>query len=450
MLLFKNKRENDFFVFLILTLNFVMKLPNYLFLCVLCLVLLNFQNLVAKQNINYYLQEAYKNNPSINEQNNFMKINKLQKDLDYAQNSDFQVYLSANYLFAPYFNNSNGIINTNPDQTAIGYDVGITNGGLYSALFNVEKNIFNNPLKNALSQQRLIYDSSTKNNIELLKRDIKKQVIDQYLQSYLSDSLYKITNELISYLNEQLVISEELVEEGLAKQSDYLLLSLEIENQRSISKNYLSQFETNLFDLNTTCGIKDNKDIELDSLSLELHNENISSSLYKRYEIDSLTIANQQQIFETKYQPQVSLFFNTGLNAVELNNIQRKFGVSGGINFSLPIFDGNQKSITQQQSKISIETIGNYKSQLEVTLKNQRESILKKIKNLQNNLTNLSKQIEKYNTVIKISEQELKQGHISMIEYLTILKNFTDFKINKITIEINLQQEINNFNFWNY
>jgi outer membrane protein TolC len=197
-------------------------------------------------------------------------------------------------------------------------------------------------------------------------------------------------------------------------------------------------------------GIKGNKDVELDSLSLELQEEKVSSSLYKKYEIDSLAIANQQQIFETKYQPQVSLFFNTGLNAVELNNIQRKFGISGGVNFSLPIFDGNQKSITQQQSKISIETISNYKSQLEVTLKNQKESTLKKIKNLQSNLTNLSKQIEKYNTVIKISEQELKQGHISMIEYLTILKNFTDFKINKITIEINLQQEINNFNFWNY
>jgi hypothetical protein len=197
MLLFKNKRKNDCFASLILTFNFVMKLPNYLFLCVLYLILLNFQNLIAKQNINYYLQEAYKNNPSINEQNNFIKINKLQKDLDYAQNSGFQVYLSANYLFAPYFNNSNGIISTNPDQAAIGYDAGITNGGLYSALFNVEKNIFNSPLKNALAQQRLIYDSSTKSNIELLKRDIKKQVIDQYLQTYLSFSLFYITNELI-------------------------------------------------------------------------------------------------------------------------------------------------------------------------------------------------------------------------------------------------------------
>lgn len=68
-----------------------------------------------------------------------LRINSLQRDLDYAQTSGFQMYLSANYLFVPYFNNSGGIITSNPDQNAIGYDIGLTNGGLYSAQFNIEK-----------------------------------------------------------------------------------------------------------------------------------------------------------------------------------------------------------------------------------------------------------------------------------------------------------------------
>lgn len=407
-------------------------------------------NLFAQRSLDYYLNEAYQNNPAINEQQNFIRINSLQRDLDYAQTSGFQMYLSANYLFVPYFNNSSGIITSNPDQNAIGYDIGLTNGGLYSAQFNIEKNIFNGALSDALTKQRLIAENSANNNIELLKRDLRKQVTDQYLQTFLAYQLYKMSDELISYLNDQLKILGELVESGMAKQSEYLLLSVEIENQKIAANDYFSQFRSNLSDLNTLCGFKDSSVVELEPIALELQNEKLSSELLKKFELDSLAIENQQQIFETKYQPQISLFFNTGLNAVELNNIQRKFGLSAGVNFSLPIFDGSQRSITQQQTKVSIESINNYKYNFQIVLDNQRNNSLKKIESLKTNLNNLTKQIESYNTIIKISERELQQGQLSMIEYLTILKNFSDFKKNKITAETNYQLEINNFNYWNY
>jgi len=407
-------------------------------------------NLFAQRSLDYYLNEAYQNNPAINEQQNFIRINSLQRDLDYAQTSGFQMYLSANYLFVPYFNNSSGIITSNPDQNAIGYDIGLTNGGLYSAQFNIEKNIFNGALSDALTKQRLIAENSANNNIELLKRDLRKQVTEQYLQTFLSYQLYKMNDELISYLNDQLKILGELVESGMAKQSEYLLLSVEIENQKIAANDYFSQFRSNLSDLNTLCGFKDSSVVELEPIALELQNEKLSSELLKKFELDSLAIENQQQIFETKYQPQISLFFNTGLNAVELNNIQRKFGLSAGVNFSLPIFDGSQRSITQQQTKVSIESINNYKYNFQIVLDNQRNNSLKKIESLKTNLNNLTKQIESYNTIIKISERELQQGQLSMIEYLTILKNFSDFKKNKITAETNYQLEINNFNYWNY
>ncbi|AFH47888.1 Hypothetical protein IALB_0176 [Ignavibacterium album JCM 16511] len=404
----------------------------------------------AQRNLEFYLNTAYQNNPAINEQQNLIRFNNLQRELDYAQNSGFNMYLSANYLFVPYFNNSGGIITTNPDANAIGYDIGLTNGGLYSAQFNIEKNIFNGALNDALSNQRMISENKIKNDIELLKRELHKQVTDQYLQTYLSYQLYKMTNELTSYLNDQQKILGELVENGMAKQSEYLLLSVEIENQKIAANDYLSQFKSNLYVLNSLCGIKDSSVIELDSVSLELKNPRTYSELFKKFELDSLALEIQQQIFETKYQPQVSLFFNTGLNAVELNNIKRKLGLSAGVNFSLPIFDGNQRSITRQQTKVSIETINNYKRNFAILLENQKNSALKKIESLKNNLNNLSRQIESYNTVIKIAERELRQGQLSMIEYLTILKNFADLKKNKITTEINYQLEINNYNYWNY
>lgn len=416
----------------------------------LLITLLLTTNLFGQKNLDYFINNVIKNDASLNELKNQLQINKLQKDLDYAQSSGFQIYLTGNYLFAPYFNNGGRIINTSPDPNAIGYDVGITNGGFYSAQVNVDKNIFNGAFVDALSSQRMIFEEATNNNISLMKRELIKQITDQYLQTYLSFKLYKKSDELTSYLKEQMKILGKLVESGSANQSEFLLLSIESENQKIAANDYYSQYKTNLLALNSLCGIKDTNVVIIDSVSLKINKVVNGSTLFKKFELDSLSIQNQQQIFETKYQPQISLFFNTGLNAIELNNIQRKFGMSTGINFSLPIFDGNQRSITQQQNQISTETLKSYKTNFATQLSNQRNSVIMRLENLKNTINNFSKQIESYKIIIKMSERELQQGQLSMIEYLTILKNYIELQKNNITTDINYQIEVNNYNYWNY
>lgn len=407
-------------------------------------------NLFAQNNLDFYISKAITNNVSLVELQNQIKINKLQNDLDYAQNSGFQISLTSNYLFAPFFNNSGGLFSTNPDANAIGYDVGITNGGLYSAQINIDKNIFNGAVIDALDNQQKIQNEFIKNNIELTKRELTKQVIDLYLQTFLSFNLYEMTKEVAVNLNEQLKIIAELSKNGIVKQSEYLLLSLENQNQKITADEFYSQYKTNLLQLNSLCGISDTNIVILDSVFLKIKNSTQQSELFKRFELDSLALENKQELFETKYQPQISLFFNTGLNAVELNNIQRKFGLSAGVNFSLPIFDGNQSSITKQQNEIAIESIKNFRDNFKTTLYNQQISSQARLKNISNNIKNLAKQLESYKTIIDISENELRQGQLSMIEYLTLLKNDTELRKNKITNEINYQLEINNYNYWNY
>ena len=416
----------------------------------LLITLLLTTNLFGQRNLDYFINKAIKNDASLNELRNQLQINKLQKDLDYAQSSGFQIYLTGNYLFAPYFNNGGRIITTIPDPNAIGYDVGITNGGFYSAQVNVDKNIFNGALVDALSSQRMIFEETTNNNISLMKRELIKQITDQYLQTYLSFRLYKKSDELTSYLKEQMQILGKLVESGSANQSEFLLLSIEGENQKIAANDYYSQYKTNLLTLNSLCGIKDTNVVMIDSVSLRINKEVNGSTLFKKFELDSLSIQNQQQIFETKYQPQISIFFNTGLNAIELNNIQRKFGMSAGINFSLPVFDGNQSSLTRQQNQISTETLKSYKTNFATQLSNQRNSVVMRLENLRNTINNFSKQIESYKVIIKMSERELQQGQLSMIEYLTILKNYIELQKNNIITNINYQIEVNNYNYWNY
>jgi outer membrane protein TolC len=190
--------------------------------------------------------------------------------------------------------------------------------------------------------------------------------------------------------------------------------------------------------------------VKIDSINLKLIEAPSLSNFYNKYYLDSVSNINQQRIFETKYRPQFEVFFNTGLNAVELKNIQRKFGFSAGINFSYPIFDGNQKDITRQQRILGQKTINDNKEYFQKIVENQRHSSKSRITTLENNLKNLKEQIEEYRTVIEIEKNQLQRGNITMIEYLTLLKNFIEIRKNLIITEINYKIEINNYNYWNW
>ncbi len=80
----------------------------------------------------------------------------------------------------------------------------------------------------------------------------------------------------------------------------------------------------------------------------------------------------------------------------------------------------------------------------------QREKSKYKISSLKKNLSDLEDQISDYQNLLKVSGKQLRQGNLSVIEYLTLLKNYIDLQKNKINTEIDYQTEISNYNYWNW
>ncbi len=404
----------------------------------------------AQYNLNFFINKALNNSPVIKDYGNLFLINNLQSKLDAAQNSAFQVYLSSNVLFSPYFNNNGVLFTPNPEPKAIGYDAAITNGGLYSAQINLEKNIFNGGLLNALKEQRLTEGNSYKNKSVMEKHNLRKQVTDLYLGTLQYLMLYNLSKEIENNLSSQLKITGDLVSRGYAKAQDYLLLKIELKTQQINLQQTWQNYKSGLAQLYSVCGIRDTQTVSIDSVNLSLTKTPASSNFLTQYYLDSLNTASQQKVFETKYLPQVNLFFNAGLNAVELNDIQRKFGMSAGINFSLPILDGNQRSITRQQTDIAEQSLTHYKKFLSKNIYVERKDAENWISSLKRNLSELQEQIKDYKKLLGLSENELQQGNLSMINYLTLIKNYIDLKKNDITTEINYQIEISNYNYWNW
>lgn len=405
--------------------------------------------LSAQNNLQYYLSAAMRNSPAIKENQSNIQIRRLDRSLNNAQFNLPQVSLTANYLFAPYFNN-NKLVTTAPDSMAIGYDASITNGGLYAAQINVTKNIFNQGLVSAYDMQTGLQITLSEHAVETAKHNLEKDITDQYILSYQAGQLYDLSKALIDTIKQQLDLTRALMLRGLAKQTDYLLLKVELANEEIASEQALSTYRTNLIELNTSCGITDTALVELTSAELRKSEPVSESNFLRQYSIDSMLIVSQQNVLETKYLPQLSIFANAGLNAVELTGIQRKFGISAGFNFSYPLFDGGQKSITRQQSDISASIVGMQKVNQRITIQNKLNEISSQLSILSRNLKAVNDQIKDYQQIIRLSRSELRQGQLTMIEFITILRNFLDLKKTEIQTYTGLQQVINQFNYWNW
>ncbi len=204
---------------------------------------------------------------------------------------------------------------------------------------------------------RMVLNKTYQNNIVEEKHNLKNQVTFQYINALQFLLQYRLSNEIVNNLTKQMEVTGDLVSKGFAKAQDYLLLKIQHKTEQINSSQNFQNYKSELLQLYALCGIKDTQIVMINTVSLEVSSKVSGSNFLKQYYLDSLNIASQQKIFETKYDPQLKLFFNAGLNAVEIDNIQRKIGFSAGFNFSLPILDGNQKDITRQQSLITEKTI---------------------------------------------------------------------------------------------
>jgi outer membrane protein TolC len=404
----------------------------------------------AQYRLDDFIRAAVKNNPSINETRRLIEGNMLDRKLIAAQQSLPQISLTANYLFAPYFNNNGKFITTDPGPDAIGYDIGLSNGGLYSALVNVEKNIFNGGVIDALEMQNTINERAQQYGMRDQEHSLRKQVADLYLAALQSAKIRALSDETVKLFDEQLAVTEAFVRQGLAKETDYLLLRIEADNQRMIHSAAVADERGNLIALFSLCGMNDTSVVALEAVSLDPVAEPAASQFDGKFVNDSLMNSVAQTLSENKYLPQVKLFFNTGLNAVGIDGIEKKLGLSAGVDVLLPLYDGGQRSLTRQQSILREKSIRDYRDYFELQLAGRRKSALLQIELARNNLDRIDRQIDAYNNVLGLSKNQLRQGQVSMIEYLTILKNFIDLRKSKITMEINRQIQINNFNYWNW
>ena len=403
-------------------------------------------------NLKYFISKAKENAPVLQENNNLQKIGKLQNDIIHAQNNAFQVNATSEVLVAPYFNNNGNFmdITATPSANAIGYDVGITNGGLYSAQVNVTKELFNKTIVDNLLFQNKVSNTSLELSSEEIYHFIDKSITDTYILAYQFQLQQDFTKNVIEDLEKRLQVVALLVQRGILMESDYLLIQLDIENRKlelETIGNNLNNSYTLLLNLS---GIKAADFYRLSKPNLMLENVRNSFFYEKRFFNDSLQIYANQLVFENQYKPQVLAYGNSGMNAVELQNMERRFGLSAGLRLTIPIYDGKQRRFNELQNKLKYENLDFYRQNNEIQLQNNLKSLQQQMSVLEGNLQQMGNQLVKQENILEIYKGKLVQGQVSVIDYLNVLQNYKLMEYTRFQAQTNLWLLYNQYNFTNW
>ena len=412
---------------------------NITLFSILVFLSLTSNNILSQtRNLDYYFDNAIKNNQTINENYKLISTYDIRKELVYANLKHPHIFGTANYLFAPTFGE-------------YGYDSAITNGGLYSALINLEMPLFTGFTSETRIEDLRNEQSGFKNTILATRHEIYKNITDQYIKVFLDQEQINASNEILNLLDLQREVLRNLADKGIGKISDLNLLDIEYQTQILGKKQYEVAFETDLMDLNLMAGIKDSALTEIDKPDLKLSGQNSSKSYFlESFKLDSIKLATEKKMYETNFRPQLNFIFNTGLNAVTTDEIWKKFGFNLGLNFTFDIYNGSQVELNNRYIDIKQENIINQKNYFAYQNETRKNYLLKELKNQQALEIQMGKQLGNYLALLEIYRVQFLAGEVSLLDYINILKNYISFKNELIQNKNQQLQIINEYNYWNW
>ena len=399
-----------------------------------------------------FLNNARQTNDSLYSNANLQKIGQLQQDMILAQNKAPQVDAVANALVAPYFDNNGKAVNitTNPSPNAFGYDVGITNGGLYAAQLKVTQQLFNQAISNNLLFQNKVQNQGLALTYKEIYHNLQNNITRIYVTAYGYQLQEELNQTLVKDLEKRLKVIEILVKNGILLQSDYLLVQVNIDQTKITLqqvRNNLWESLRQLYALSLT-PLDPNVKLSFPGLSIMPKKERFFFE--KRFVNDSLQVAANREVFNNKYKPKISAFVDGGLNAVEIPNIYHRLGTSAGLQFTLPIYDGHQRKINAQQSALRQETLLNSRKNSALTKRNNLQSLLNQISAQDENLNLMEQQLKKQDILMELYKGKLVQGQVSVIDYLNVIQNYRMQENARIQMQTNLWLLQNQYNYINW
>lgn len=404
-------------------------------LSVILLLLTGFTVKAQEQTLDYFLRQGMNNSPLMRDLSEQLRSNRSDSLIIKAQampRVDFRGYA----FYAPV-------------AGRFGYSEVLTNIANLTSVMSVSQPLFNkktveaNLLKNGFQGQAL------SNNIRITKNNLNKIITSAYLDTWSTYSEMKVNRELISFSKEQEKILKSLTESGIYKQTDYLSFMIDLQGQELQEKELNLRFRRQVSDLYILCGIKDTGVFTpvIPELNGPVTVKKEASPLFLRFRIDSLRISNEKILIDRNYKPAVSWFSDAGLINNDPLVIYQNFGLSIGLNFTLPVYDGNQRKLNYQKLKSEEEIRAGYAGAYDREYEQQLHQLTNELEQTRALLPSVRSQAGSAELLAKQEKELVSKGSASITEYLLALKHWLEVRNSLNQYEVRLLQIRNEINY---
>jgi len=407
-----------------------------------------------QRDLNFYIEQAKKTSPLIKKNENDNRIITLNHQQIERVLKGPVISLESSLVLSPIIAFDNDFttfaIASDGSHSYVGYDLSATNGGQYQALVSIVQPLLGDKYLKPYIEKAGVSLKQNKNEINMTSHEIEQLVGYQYFLC-LKSKYQRNTGEInLKLVEDQLITLRKLVESAVYKQSDLMLLEIERQNILLANKAFDDNYKSNIYDLNLLCGVKDKGLVDIQDTELSISpNSNKESKFFESYRLDSLAIVADQSINDLKYKPQLNIFANAGYNATGLLSLDH-FGFSAGLSFGWTLYDGNQRKLEREKSKVYISTVQfekeHFKTQREINI----DKIVSQLKALAEQERMLDDQLKQYDKLYKAYADQLAHGLISVMDFKNLLKDITSKKQDFQLLKMDKQLLINSYNYWNY
>ena len=356
-------------------------------------------------------------------------------------------------LLAGYWPQINGVSTNSyaPTYKGWGYDGAVTNGANFSQLIVASQRLVSK--ENLQNQHEAIQLLNQSLNIsgKITEQDLSKSITAQYITAYGIWQQYSFNKDVLNLLKKEETVLKQLTEKGIYRQTDYLSFLVTIQQQELLISQANIQYQNEFSTLNYLCGIKDTVAVPLTKPTIELAivPEAESTVFYQQFRIDSLKLKNSSALIEYNYKPKVNVFADGGYLTSFAEQAYKNFGVSFGVNITVPIYDGKQKKMQHDKLTIAEQTRQGYRDYFKTQFNQQVAQLSQQLQSTQQLISLTDKQIKYTETLIEANRKLLETGDVHMADYILALGNYLTAK-NIITQNtITKLQLINQINYWN-
>jgi len=386
-------------------------------------------------NLEFYLNQAIQNSPLLNDYRNQIK-SAVSDSLIIRAAKKPLVEAKSQLLYAPVYKN-------------FGYDEVITDQGNYTAVVGVTQPLFNKKELNNKYNAIDIQKQSLNNSSRISVTELNKVITDQYITSFSGLTDFLFNKNFLELLGRENEIVKQFVKNGIAKQTDYLSLLVEIQSQEILISQLKNQYRNDLMLLNQLCGLKDSTWYELADPAVEIKGtpDIKKSPSYIQYKIDSIRLENEKMAIDIRYKPKINWFADAGFLTSNPWDFYKHFGYSAGMSLNVPLYDGKQRSIEKQKIEFNENTRQVYKSTYYNQYFQQIQQLDLELKALNEMSVQVENQLKTSEQLVNTLKEQLEAGIVQMTEYINAIKNFKTTSRNINLIHIQKLQVINEMNF---